>query len=416
MSRTLIALSVLCALAVGAAAAPIIGLLDEMVPWPMLSAAIPMRPLALHDRPPEELLGAPVVLDDASAARYGLIPLGDTEDDGLSIAVVIGEEIRVLVDTDGDGDLADEPGGYPCEQVLAHTSTWFVTVTPRYDAAAGASRAAYHLSITADYSYMTDRYEFYYGGFCHRRGAVLLDGVVVPVAITSQASTGRYDDLSVILCAIDTDGDGLLDTLPGSHEVYLPGQPLQVGTQTYRIESISPDGRRMELAPADSAAPRLPVGLGMRAPDFGGTTPDGAGIRLSDCAGSVVVLVLGRSVASPSCPGCDAPAEAPPTREDTLSGDLARYGDRIVTLRVFGPGDSMSPPDTAEGAAAISVISEEAFAAYRRPTGVFVIDREGVVVAMDEPWATVRCGRPSGKLDLLSVAEILTTVERLLGL
>jgi hypothetical protein len=172
-----------------------------------------MRRVSLDAQPLEPLLGIPCPPHDSGGPLYGLIPLGNGSDPGISIAVWLGDEIRIVVDTDNDEDLADEPSLYTRERIMARAFTWYVTVSLEYETEGVMTRAQYALTVTGSYSHVTGTYEFLYGGFCHRRGAVDIDGMVVPIAITSQISTGLYDDLSSLLVSVDTDGDGTLDTL-----------------------------------------------------------------------------------------------------------------------------------------------------------------------------------------------------------
>jgi hypothetical protein len=52
---------------------------------------------------------------------------------------------------------------------------------------------------------------------------------------------------------------------------------------------------------------------------------------------------------------------------------------------------------------------------YRRVDGLFVLDRDGVIAAMDVPWSTVQCDQPVGALDVLSDAEAEDCLYRLLS-
>ena len=415
MSRTLIAVLVvgIGSLALPAIATPSAGLLDEMVPWPMLSAAIPMRRLILEDQPIEHFAGFPCPSSDAGGPLYGLIPLGDGSDPGISIVVWLGDEIRLIVDTDNDEDLADETGLYSRERIMARAFTWYVTVSLEYENE--AAPAEYALAITGAYSHGSGSYDFLYGGFCHRRGVLDIDGVVVPIAITSQISTGHYDDLSSLLVSVDTDGDGTLDTLPGSHEVFPPGEPLQIGSRVFRIDSVSPSGRRIVLEEIGEAPPRLSIQRGDFTPDFGGETVDGQTVRLFDFRGRVVVLIL-EAASSAGCPSCVSITSSGAQRTTSVCDALRYLRDDVIILSVR-PG---SPPSESHVASRdaddpVTIYSDEAFAVYRRRTGLFVLDREMVIVELDEAWSTIRCDRPVGILDLLNEFELRQSIERLLA-
>lgn len=415
MSRALIVALVAGLLSVGATAATVTAVLSEMLPWPMLSAGIPLRSIVLSDEPAEDLRGVFATVDSGSEVLYGLIPLGNGDDPGISVMVVLGSDLRLLVDTDNDEDLGDESGEYTREQIFAHAYSWYITVYPEYLLEGRMTQAAYHIGFVASYSYATDSFEFLYGGFCHRRGAVDLGGVLVPIAITSQVSTGRYDDTSSLLVCIDTDGDGELDTLPGSHEVYSPGELLQVGTDAYRIVSVSPDGGRVTLESAGKVPLRLPIRVGDVAPDFEGALLDGSKTRLSNHRGSIVVMVL-ELASQPRCAECGDTVQAADSRAEAICRELSDLHDDIVLMRVVSEPPVPATRSLPDSCPMLTVVAEAVSRIYRRAEGVFVLDRRGVIVAMDEAWSGVRCGQPFGRLDELNEFEILVTVERLLDL
>jgi hypothetical protein len=169
------------------------------------------------------------------------------------------------------------------------------------------------------------------------------------------------------------------------------------------------------LEEVGEAPPRLPIQRGEVAPDFLGKTVDGQPIRLSDFRGRFVVLILEETV-STACSSCVSASPSRGSRTAAACDVLRDLRDDVVILSVHPGSRSPEGEDTSRGASEpIAILSDEAFAVYRRETGMFLLDREMRIVEMDEAWSTVRCGRPMGKLDVLNEFELRQSLERLLA-
>ena len=394
-------------------------LLGEMVPLPILSAAIPMHRLGLYDQPVEEYVGLAPVTPGGAEYSYGILPLGSGPDPGITVAVSEHGEPRILVDANNDEDLANDPGIQDRERIDARTYRWQVTVDVEYKIYGTITRAPYHLLILADFSYATERYEYWYSCFCHRRGLIDLEGTLYPIAMSDLSSTAKYDDLSNISVSIDTDGDGKLDMLLGSHEVYGPKDPFQVQVRDvmYMITSVSEDGRRMALEQVGNAEARPIIGLDHLAPDFTARTIDGQDIRVSDFLGKVVVLVFCPVLKTSGCPMCDTISSSTSTRISDIRDSVSLFGDSVVMITVYAGSRPVDSDDTPGPRLQTEITLWEPQIAeiYRRSNGLFIIDQEGIIAGMDEPWASMRCGVPRGGYRLLRQGEIEDIIANLLA-
>jgi len=401
------------------------GLLGEFVPQPMLGAVPSTVPLALSSQPARVLKAGPAGAPGAGSYSYGFIPLGNVPGSGVTVAVSTEPEVRIWVDQNGDADLSNDPGGYEREQILKDEFLWRVTVQVEYDVGGARVSQPYTLWISANYRFDMGRYEFLYAGFCQRQGLLDLDGTLVPVAVCSEAAAGRYDDLSSLVVAVDANGDGALDTSPDSPDLFRPGIPLQVGRTLYKIDSVSVDGRRIVVERTGEAEPRPTIAIGSPAPDFSATTASGSRVALSDFRGKPVVLVLTAFLPVSSCPSCCAwlsgtslSSSVPRCRLQEVETVTGRFDGRVELLVVATDPGSVTPEDLNLGQpSAVAVVLPSLADLYRRALGVYVIDQQGVISAMDQVWTTVQDAWPwvKGNVDPVSTLEIEVVLKRLLG-
>jgi hypothetical protein len=418
MSRTIALFLFLMTLAPLVVLAQDSGLLGEVVPWPILSADISMHPLPLYDQPLEKRVALPPVAPNSAEYSYGILRLGSGPDPGITVVISQHEEPWIIVDVNNDEDLANDNLVGNRESIDARTYRWQVTVNVEYNEKGTVSRLPYHILILASFSYATEEYEYWYSCFCHRRGLVDLGGTLYPIAITDLSSTAKYDDLSNIFVAIDTDGDGELDMRPESHEVYRPKEPFRVQVQdvVYAITSVSEDGRRMTLERIGNAEPRPIIGPGHTAPDFDATTLDGQDIRLSDFRGKVVVLVFCPILKTSSCPMCDTISSPTSSRLSDIRDSVSLFGDSAVMITVYAGSkpvdfDDMTGPRLQTE---IALWDPQIAEIYRRSNGLFIIDQDGVIAGMDETWYTIWCGVPRGGRHYLTPPEINDILTNLL--
>jgi len=388
------------------------GFLGEMIPWPAMSAALSVVELALADQPSENITGLEA-WGTADEMAFGLLPVGTGTDPGVSFVLFPGEPPRLIIDTDNDEDLADETGCYDIERSDARSYGWFVTVSVEYEENGATHCAPYHVLIQALYLYSSGSYIYGYSGWCQRSGLIELEGELYPISITSQLSNGVYSNISQLVVVVDTDGDGELNDLPGSHEVFRPGEPIQVGTSVYRISFVSDDGRSIAVEAIGTASPRPVIARGEPAPDFQSRTVTGDPFALSDFRGDVVVLLFLPDLSPTDCATCFSPSPSPWVSRLTdiwQALDWINEGMQMVVV-TESPLSSEQLPLTEERIS--YVYDPDVVRLYRRSYGALVIDQQGIIRAMDEAWSKFVGVRPSGKLDELDAIEILWVVERL---
>lgn len=411
MRRALVVTAVIVSLVGVGSVADSVGLLSELVPWPMMVSAVPMAEVRLTAAPQEEITGLPV----ASGLRYGLLSLGNGPDAGVALALATEPTPRCWVDQDSDGDLSDEVEQLPTMQIMRYTYGWYVDVAVKYTIGEATVRVMHRVSLLADRQLGSSGYSLLYGGFCYRSGLLDLNGTPIPVALGTLRNDARYDDLASLLIAVDTDGDGTIDMLPGSVDVYEPGGEFQVGATLYAVTSVSPDGRRVTVQETGTGARRPAIAPGEPAPDFGMTTVSGQSLRLSDLRGRPVVLLLTWWPEGAPCTTCGA-AQQEPVRLSLLRDIVARYGDRVAVVVVATNSTPLAASLLQLSPGTIHCAQDHAVGEiYRRVDGLFVLDENGIIVDMDVPWSTMQGGHPVGSLDVLSDAELEDHLSRLLA-
>jgi hypothetical protein len=264
--------------------------LGELVPLPMLAIGFAAKSVILAETPQES-----IILGEMPArARFGLLPIGSGLDPGISFALLEDDGTPPLLrlDSNNDEDLSNDPWLSYSEQEGPRKYMWFLTITPEYETNGIVSRVPYHIVFVAEYAYDTGDYECYYAGFSYRSGLVNIDGITYAIAVSSLVSTGLYSDPSTLVVAVDLDQDGFIDTLPYSHEVFGPGEPIDFPTGRYRISWASDDGRTLHLEREGEAEPRPVIARGKPAPAFGALTIRGEGISIPSGSNEVTVLLF----------------------------------------------------------------------------------------------------------------------------
>ncbi len=390
--------------------------LGELVPWPMLATGFAAKSLILAETPQET-----IVLGGMSAyARFGLLPIGSGLDPGISFALLEDDDVPPLLrlDANNDEDLSNDPWLSYSEQEGPRKFTWFLTITPEYETNGTVSRVPYHIVFVAEYDYDAGGYECYYAGYSHRSGLVNIDGATYAIAVTSLVSTGLYSELSTLVVAVDLDQDGFVDTLPYSHEAFGPGEPIDFPTGKYRISWASDDGRILHLEREGEAEPRPVIARGKPAPGFEAVTIQGESVSIPSRLNEVTVLLFLSSISDGDCPSCgENAATVNFSRLESIQASLSNLAKEgsisLVVIVDADISDSLIP----ESEPTAYVVFDPAInRLYRRSFGVgaFVIDQEGIIVAMDEAWSTFGCTRPHGAYSQLRTSEIRAVVERLL--
>jgi len=393
-------------------------LLGELIPWPILPSALPMILLDLEETPAEAKTDLPLGLPMMTQPSYGLIPLGNGDDPGVALALLGKEAPRLWVDINNDEQFSFDEFLHAGTRIGLRAYSWSVEVMVEYADGERLYHFPYQVLIVVSYSYIRDQYEVRYGVSGVRRGLIQLAGEFYPIAIMDLSQTARYDP-SQLLVAVDTDKDGQLNILPGSHEVYFPRDPIrfQVGETLYEISEVSVDGQQLTVEPVGFVEPRPVIAPGHLAPDFETETTDGRPLRLSNYYGNIVVLAFLPGLAGTRCPTC-VPVSTPSfDRFAALRTTLEEVGGNVV-LVVVTESRSLPEPhasaDEAQGLRIETVVDPRITELYRRTEGIIILDQAGTIVAMDQWWYTEKCGEPRGKLEQLHPEEIRAVVDRLL--
>jgi len=413
MHRTLAVLLVVgLFLVAGGAALGETVILDELVPWPLMSAGISAEALLLSDEPIEPISGWHEFADIAAVrVRFGLMPIGTTDDPGISFLFLESKTPQIVIDSDNDENLANNGIVSPREQISSRSYSWFATVSGEYQDGESTIVSESHINIAALYSYEDDGYIIGYSGFCQRRGSFVVEGKSVSISITSLLPNVTYD-VSQLVVAVDGDFDGYIDSLPGSHEVFGPGEDIQIGTMRYRLTQVTAWGGSLSLEPIGIAPPLSPIAAGETAPAFTTISVTGEKLSLSMFSEDVVVMQFLPSLEGADCSSCVS--NDPFLKRLVSIYDALQSFDNVVILAVVPT--SVIPEELYQlPSGRIHYVVDPALTAqYRRNYGTIIISPDGTIAAMDEAWATFKCNRPHGKFDELRISEIAAVVQRLL--
>lgn len=393
--------------------------LGELVPWPILPSALPMIQLELEEVPAESGIDLPLGFPVAIRPLYGLVPLGSGDDPGVTLAIFENGTPRLWVDFNNDEQFSFDEFLHVGSRIGLRAYSWSIQVMVEYSDGERFHHFPYQILVVASYSYTGDRYEVRYGTSGVRRGLIHLAGGLYPIAIMDLSQTARYDDPSRLLVAVDTDGDGRLNILPGSHEVYFPSAPLrfQVGETLYEIMEVSVEGQHLTVQPVGYAKPRPVIAPDHLAPDFETQSPDGRLLRLSDYRDSVVVLAFLPDLKGTRCPTCVPAATRSSDRFVAIRAALEEVeGDvvLIVITNCYPLPEAQIHSEEPQALRIETVLDSLITELYRRTEGVIIVDQAGKIAAMDQWWYSEKCGEPRGKLEQLHAEEVRAVVARLL--
>jgi len=389
------------------------GWLGEMVPWPMMSTGIAMVELELSSEPIEGERGPELCSDEA---QYGLIALGDGSDPGVSCAVSRqpGEPPVLVVDVETNETLADDRWMPPTRRLDLDGYGWLLDVMVEFSNGDTICRIPYHLLITAAYSHEVGDYVWFYGGSCHRRGVALFDGVPYLVGMTNLRTSGGYEDPETLVVAMDVDRDGILNTLPGAHEVFGPGQDVVLDSGRYRIASTRADGTWIEFERVGEAPLRPAIEVGLPAPGFEIVSVTGHEIQMPD-AQQTSVLVFACSGASAGCSTCVPDLFLLPERVRELERVLTDLGCGAVRIVVITDREVSAEvvPAPLSNIPVKVCVAPDVVDLYRRTDSLLVVGPDGTIAAMDEFWSTFIEGQPVVRLHRLSALDVTSIISRL---
>ena len=377
--------------------------------------------IILSSTPLEELVAVP---RDADELRYGALRLGNGPDRTVSLAVFEGTEgLCLWLDANNNEDLTDDIGGGRGKQIGWESSAWRFSIDVDYVENGQTVTVPYTVVLMAypvDDETTPYQYVAFYAG--HRQGLIEIAGKILPIAIIDFNGNGRFDDVEDIdreslLVALDTDGDGEISYSP--HEIFLPGETLRVGEHGYKIASISPSGRRIELAEIEQRFPTWPIySLGHTFPEVDGETLGGEHFRLSDLRGKVVALFF---VPLRSCQ-CDGPFDC--FRSDSIArrcmhmrSIAAEFGrDPRVQVVVILTGEGTPLDEWNDPDLGWKVVSTPSIPGVDHPLFLrtFILDQEGIIRDMDRPVFVGKDIWGCPNAEMAYVFDVEWVIERLL--
>ena len=229
----------MCALPAAGQDADVIEAELSWSPGPVLRRAPASVPLRFD---PAEGITPPATMVDP---RFGLVPCAAAPGGLLAVAVDVGADpMRLWLDTDGDASLADEDHLLFWRDGLRHVASPSVRLRSGGTAVPVAVRLT-RGALEADDTLRADV-------AVHRSGALVVGGRLLPVAVHDGGGDLRFDDAKRDVVLLDLDGDGSLDGAPGSAELFAPGDVLEIGGATRRIE-VERDGGSVRLVPSQPA-------------------------------------------------------------------------------------------------------------------------------------------------------------------
>lgn len=387
--------------------------MGEMVPWPMMATGIAARQVELSEHPTEEVELPDLCGDEV---QYALLPLGDGPDPGITCAVIVGSQDvpSLLVDVQNNESLADDVWLSPTRRLDLDAYGWLVEVMVEFPSGGAIRRIPYHILITGEYSYETGSYVWFYGGSCHRRGVLTVDGAAYPIAVTNLQTTGGYEDPETLVLAVDVDRDGVLNTLPGSHEVFGPGEAISIAEGAYRIHSVQADGTQIEFERVGEPSPRPAIEPGLPAPGFevGSVTGDVVTVPDDQLTTVVVFLASGRSS---GCSTCGLDRFVMPERVRDLERVLSDQAPGVARIVVVTDRE-VSAENLRAAISDVPVavcVAPDVVELYRGTEELLVIDAGGTIAALDQFWFTYVEGRPVIQLHRLSALDVASIVNRL---
>lgn len=259
--------------------------------------------LALTAERPAALKKAP----ELSAPLYGVLKLGPVESPSSFLLAVDEPEAgpaRLYVDTNGNGDLTDDPavtwskraykvaGG---QELSQHSGSLQVELPD------GASKVVVSLG-----AYRFDKNDpqraalrdvlLYYTDF-GREGEIRLGEKTYKVMLVDFTGTGDFrgkpsERGNGIRLMIDVNGNGRFDS---RGEAYDTAKPFNIGGTTYEVKSVAPSGATLEIGKSEKVAEQIlpppDLGPGKPALAFTAKTTAGQEIRFpSSYKGKLVLL------------------------------------------------------------------------------------------------------------------------------
>ena len=255
--------------------------------------------LQLLDKKPDGLKKVPPSL---IAPRYGLLTIGSREHPA-KIHVIFyapeGKKSRLFVDTNGDGDLTNDPPTEWAQKPYGdglEMNYGGANVKIRYGGRAVIVRLGMFRFDPKDEhrKNLLDKL-VYFSDYAYE-GHLLLGDAAYKVLLSDDRATGDYrgqaGEESGVRLLIDVNGNGIFDRRGESYDVT---KPFNIKGTTYEIKNMTAAGDSFQIMPsAQTAAEILPpnnVGAGQPAVSFDAMTTGGHPVHFpADYKGKLVLL------------------------------------------------------------------------------------------------------------------------------
>ncbi len=264
---------------------------------PKMGGYMPQR-LPLTDTKPTNITKLP---DGLMNAKFGVLKLGKHSFD-VCIGDIPGNPSHLFVDTNGNGDLTDDPAP------VWNKRQYSKAPAPELFQHMGSAQIGFHLAGSKDpvtigvYAFdpadekraqLKDVLLFYtdYGV----EGEVKLNGKTYPIILTDEQAHGDFSAPTGITLMIDTTGDG---KFRARGKDFKSTEPFNIAGTTYEIGKISPDGSSVTFKVSDKKVaeivppPPLPTyTVGKPFPGFVAKTMDQKEVNFpSQYKGHIVML------------------------------------------------------------------------------------------------------------------------------
>ncbi|MCC6729164.1 MAG: TlpA family protein disulfide reductase [Chthonomonadales bacterium] len=270
---------------------------------PLVGGYMPQR-LALSRERPAAARKLPAAL---AAPLFGVLELGDPARP-TRIAVVVDEPVnkpaRLLVDTNANGDLTDDPpaewtgrtgAGRDGKQYTTHSGGAEVTVRVAGDTLRG-HLGMYRFDPTDPARASLASTLLYYSDYAYA-GELKLGGKSYRAVLTDDMARGSFAGKegprgSGVRLLIDVNANGKFDA---RGEAYDAARPFNIGGTTWEVRDMKPSGKSFAIArSAQSVAEILPppdLSPGKKAIEFEAKATDGETVRFpASYRGKVVLL------------------------------------------------------------------------------------------------------------------------------
>ena len=226
---------------------------------------------------------------ESTKPLYGLLQLGDADDNRFLVAIdePTDGQPKIYIDGKGDGDLMNSGPGNWDRIGSGSYSVANVVIDVPYS----TGKIPYKFCFYRQKNRRPDSL-FYYRN-SGREGEVVLDGNRYQVLVLDDNSDGRFDDLQNGSLIIDLNQDGDLEGSPDSAEYFRLDEPFNVRGKVWEVASLSPDGLSITLRPSRANVPVKPyLNPGYPAPEFIAKGLDGESIDIkAEAAKSRYVLL-----------------------------------------------------------------------------------------------------------------------------